>query len=128
VIKAFGPTKHPDPEMPNTPIPVGTPCAWCEELFTAEDCGFTLPFFGGQGHLRTELPFHSSCHLRQVLGSLAHVRRECSCYVPGSTCTDPPGMSRREAACAAVVEWMQLNGEAMQEFFRDRGSKHERAH
>jgi hypothetical protein len=33
---------------------------------------------------------------------VAHLQRKCSCYVRGATCGDPPGMSKREAAKAAV--------------------------
>lgn len=49
---------------------------------------------------------HRECFARRVIGSLAHIERRCSCYVPGATCTDPPEMTRREAARAAVKAFL----------------------
>jgi hypothetical protein len=54
---------------------------------------------------------HRNCAIRAVIGSLAHVEKRCSCYVKGAEETDPPGMSRREAANAAVARWRQLQEE-----------------
>jgi|HubBroStandDraft_1064217.scaffolds.fasta_scaffold32770_4 hypothetical protein len=48
---------------------------------------------------------HYECGLRGIIGSVAHLQRRCSCYVPGSEEGDPPGMSKREAAKAAVKLW-----------------------
>lgn len=48
---------------------------------------------------------HYECALRAVVGSVAHVERRCSCYVPGSTCGDPEGLTKREAARAAAALW-----------------------
>jgi hypothetical protein len=48
---------------------------------------------------------HRECEMRAVLGSVAHLERRCGCFVPGSTENDPPGMTRREAARAAVALW-----------------------
>jgi len=41
--------------------------------------------------------------LRLVIGSVAHLERRCCCYVPGSTEDDPPHMTPRQAARAALV-------------------------
>lgn len=45
---------------------------------------------------------HRECFMRQAIGSVAHQEKRCSCFIPGSDCGDPPGMTRREAAKAAV--------------------------
>jgi hypothetical protein len=37
-----------------------------------------------------------------VIGSVAHFQRRCSCYVLGASCGDPEGMTKREAARAAL--------------------------
>lgn len=47
-------------------------------------------------------PFHMDCHARAVIGSVAHIQERCSCFIPGSNEHDPPGMSKRQAARAAV--------------------------
>ena len=62
-------------------------CAYCDELLEA----------GAE--------MHKECTFRAVAGSVAHIEERCACYVPGSTETDPPGMSKREAAKAAVRAW-----------------------
>ena len=51
---------------------------------------------------------HGECLLRQVIGSLAHLEKRCSCFVPGSTEGDPDGMSLREAAKAAAEAYEKL--------------------
>jgi hypothetical protein len=47
-------------------------------------------------------PFHHECMFRVLMGSVAHVLRRCSCFVPGSEESDPPFMSKRNAARAAI--------------------------
>lgn len=46
---------------------------------------------------------HNNCALRSALGSVAHLERRCSCFVPGSTAGDPEAMTMRQAADAAVA-------------------------
>jgi hypothetical protein len=41
---------------------------------------------------------HQECLLRAVAGPIAHQERRCSCFVPGATESDPPGLSKRAAA------------------------------
>jgi hypothetical protein len=48
-----------------------------------------------------------------VVGSVAHLERRCSCYVPGATEGDPDGLTRRAAAEAAVQAFMRLGQEAL---------------
>lgn len=60
---------------------------------------------------------HRACAVRAVIGSVAHLERRCSCYIPGADEGDPPGLSKREAAEAALAVWL-----AQQEDF-DTGMK-----
>lgn len=53
---------------------------------------------------------HRACALRQVIGSVAHLEQRCSCYVVGASEGDPEGMSRREAAQAAMRLWYAQRG------------------
>lgn len=46
---------------------------------------------------------HWECSARAILGSVGHIRGQCTCY--GGTQDDPPGMTKREAARAAVAEY-----------------------
>jgi len=43
--------------------------------------------------------FHYFCIVRMVVGSVGHQLQRCSCY--GGDASDPPRLSRREAALAA---------------------------
>lgn len=45
---------------------------------------------------------HWECDARAVIGSVGHIRKQCPCY--GGTEEDPPGMTKREAAKAALAE------------------------
>jgi hypothetical protein len=55
---------------------------------------------------------HLNCFMRQTIGSVAHQLKQCRCYVPGSTEEDPPGMTKRQAADAAVAVYDQLMEES----------------
>lgn len=52
-------------------------------------------------------PFHEECLFRSVMGSIAHLKKACSCFVPGSSCGDPDGMTKREAAKVAHEYWLR---------------------
>jgi len=45
---------------------------------------------------------HPECQIRLVIGSVAHILKRCGCYVPGSIEGDPPHLTIRQAAIAAV--------------------------
>lgn len=51
-------------------------------------------------------PIHTECFRRQIFGSAAHINRRCGCYVTGSVEHGPPGMTKREAARAAVLAYL----------------------
>ena len=53
---------------------------------------------------------HYECAMRQVIGSVAHLEQRCSCYVPGATCGDPAGLTKREAAREATALWHDQQG------------------
>ncbi|HET7909680.1 MAG TPA: hypothetical protein VFL19_03140 [Nitrospira sp.] len=75
-------------------------CPWCDEPVTEAD---------QQNDLCGQLT-HAECLFRSIMGSVAHIERRCSCYVDDAPEHDPPGMSRREAAKAAVVAYEKREG------------------
>ena len=54
---------------------------------------------------------HLECSIRSVIGSVNHLNKTCSCFVPGSTEGDPPGMTRRQAAKAAADLYFSMHPE-----------------
>jgi hypothetical protein len=86
-------------ECPQVHTPVGQPCSHCDEPIVNGDSGIVY----SNGPVA-----HRNCFLRQSIGSVAHLRKRCSCYVPGSTEFDPPNMTRRQAADEAVRLWEKM--------------------
>jgi hypothetical protein len=76
-------------DCPNVPPPVGEMCSHCGEGIVAKDTGVIY----ANGPVA-----HRNCFIRGVSGSLAHLLRHCSCYIPGSTCGDDPRLTKRQAA------------------------------
>ena len=86
-------------------------CTWCEE-----------PVLVNEQHPSFMQPTHLECGFRSIAGSVAHLQKRCSCYIQGAEETDPPGVSKREAARMALefyrttefkfrdVEWKDYNG------------------
>jgi hypothetical protein len=72
-------------------------CEWCGEPVLA----------GERNHVGFK-DMHVECGFRAVIGSVAHVLRRCSCYMSDSTLSDPPGLTKREAARAAHTLWLQV--------------------
>jgi hypothetical protein len=75
--------------------PLGLVCKGCGESITVGDAGT----FDRDGRV-----IHYECHLRTIIGSVGHQHRRCTCY--GGNEGDPPGMTRRDAAVAAVAAWI----------------------
>jgi hypothetical protein len=48
---------------------------------------------------------HCECMFRMVCGSVTHVRQTCSCYGGTDTDLDPPNLTKRQAAKAALDEY-----------------------
>lgn len=63
-----------------------------------------MPVLGDRGLIVRRV--HNECALRMVLGGLNHLKGRCSCC-GGTDPPDPEGMTRREAAVAAVVFWKE---------------------
>lgn len=78
-------------------------CEYCDEAIDdEEDRYIPLPidaavalFPEGIGKLLTA-DLHRTCFIRTIVGSVAHQKRTCCCYVRGSVEDDPPGMTPRQ--------------------------------
>lgn len=68
------------------------------------------PVYVMSGHRSAMAEWHRECAIRSVVGSLGHLRGTCSCF--GGTVEDPPGMTKRQAARAAMAEWKRQQGSA----------------
>ncbi len=79
--------------------PVGRACLWCYELIVDGDAGLIVPHTTRQGV--ADEPRHVDCFVREVLGGLNHLRGRCTCS-GGTEPPDPPGLTLRQAATAAV--------------------------
>lgn len=97
-MRRFGLVGNPDLEKVETPV--GDLCGWCGEAIKEGDSGVVIDHVGVK---ITPHPHHQECFLRSIIGSVGHIRRECSCW--GGDMEDPEGMTKREAAIAAVEEY-----------------------
>jgi hypothetical protein len=87
--------------LPKIDTPVKEVCIWCDEPILENESGIMF----ANGPLA-----HKNCFFRQIIGSVAHIKKECSCFSPANPKdTDPEGLTKRQAADAAVALW-----EAMQ--------------
>lgn len=84
--------------------PVGELCGWCNEAIEAGSNGMVI--YSPRPELRPA--YHRACFIRQTVGSLAHIERRCSCFVPGSTSGDPAGLTKRQAAVLAMTAFSAL--------------------
>ena len=85
-------------DLPLVPTPVGALCGWCGEAIALGDDGEIIPHQDGQ--TARDIAHHRECRVRAIVGSVGHQLGKCSCF--GGTEEDPPGMTRREAARAAM--------------------------
>jgi hypothetical protein len=83
-------------DCPQVPVPVGEHCLWCAEVILADETG--VIYSNGPAA-------HIECFLRQTFGSVGHQLGLCSCPGNAGIMDDPPGLSRRQAALAAVEEF-----------------------
>lgn len=96
MVSWFG-KRHNAPIYEDTPqvtTPVGKKCLNCDEPILQGEDGFVEC---------SNNAFHRACFLRRIIGSLAHQMGVCSCYKGGSELHDPPGLTKREAAEAALA-------------------------
>ncbi len=82
-------------------VPEGCPCEHCGEAIEEGNQGIELD------GIEPKAMFHLNCFLRQVIGSVAHQMRTCSCYVPGAHEGDPPELTLRQGANLAVELWAE---------------------
>lgn len=100
-IDYFGPSYKRKNYERQVDAPIGQLCILCEEAVIEGDTG-TIDL-GGR-------VTHHECAMRGIIGSVGHQMRRCSCYVPQEISEeDPAGMTRREAAIAAVALWEKLH-------------------
>lgn len=79
-------------ELEVVDTPVGELCIHCLEEIAEGDAG--VLYSNGP-------PTHADCYIRQAIGGVNHILGRCTCC-GGNEDPDPPGMTRREAARAAV--------------------------
>ncbi len=83
-------------------------CLWCDEPVEGADPKEGMLYFNGVLYIKRFL--HINCYLRGRYGSVGHQEGKCGCRGGPNTMDDPPGMSKREAADAAVFMWQTKNG------------------
>lgn len=83
------------------------PCLRCKEIVQRRD----------QHHYYSNRPepVHHACFMRPIIGSVKHLKRECSCFVKGADETDDPSLTPRQAAEAALALWESLPKEYFDE-------------
>lgn len=89
--------------------PVGYKCAHCAEEIIDGDDGWLIP-----DYLKRYAPFHAECHLRRVVGSVAHQKKQCSCYkaaqlADNSMACEEAGNKRRAARAAETYFYTRVD-------------------
>ena len=82
------------------PIPENRTCLHCQEGLTAADAGVVVG----------PLVAHEACFVRGLAGSVGHQCGLCHCPGRAGVMEDPPGMTTREAAQAAMQFAILLRG------------------
>lgn len=82
------------------PLPLPAPCFRCGEP--------VLPTDKRHYYMNVPAPVHQACFMRPIIGSVAHIEKRCSCFVPGADENDDPALSIRQAAEAALARWEQM--------------------
>ena len=85
-------------DAPRVITPAGEICVHCEEPISPGDSG--VVYANGPAA-------HRNCFLRATFGSVAHIEKRCSCFVPSASEADPPGLTKRQAADAAVEKLIE---------------------
>lgn len=80
-------------------VPIGELCFHCGERFNINDNGFAVPCIAHDEI--SEIYYHQECHIRLIVGSVAHQQKRCTCY--GGKDEDDPALTRREAAQQAML-------------------------
>jgi hypothetical protein len=82
-------------------------CEWCNEPIAEDDATKWIPHLGKIGVPAVTKPWHINCFIRSMIGGLNHLRGTCHCC-GGTDPPDPPEMSLREAADAAVRHYREM--------------------
>lgn len=92
------------------PTPAGEPCSWCGEPVALGDSGVVIPHMGrtggpcdAEGWGGRMRPAHWACHLRSVLGGVAHQLGLCTCCGGDRATAEAAaaGLTARQEALAA---------------------------
>lgn len=86
-------------DCPQVDVPFGAQCIHCLELIDEDDRGVVY----ANGPVA-----HVECHFRSFAGGVNHQLGKCCCC-GGTEPPDPPGMTSREAARAAMETWARLH-------------------
>jgi hypothetical protein len=100
-MKYFGPPHLRKLHEMQIATPLHMACGHCGERFADGDIG-TIDLGG--------TALHYECGMRLVIGSVGHQKKQCVCY--GREDEDPPGMTKREAARAALRLFEQSASDA----------------
>lgn len=79
--------------------PLRMVCSWCDEPIALDENGF-IEDEVAVGQEVADV-WHHECYLRVIHGGVNHQAQLCTCY-GGTLDSDPPEMTRREAARAAM--------------------------
>jgi hypothetical protein len=95
-----------------TTVPVGEPCARCDEPIGAGEPGVMM------WHVKADMsgqyrPLHYACFMRQSFGGIDHVVRHGRGRCDGKCAPDPEWLSRRRAAEIATELWQAAGTEMM---------------
>lgn len=81
------------------------PCPRCGEPIALED--WIEPVLGlGEGRRL----YHLECFMRGVVGSIGHQQGLCMCHGGPGTLDDPPELTNRQAARAAIDHYLRTHG------------------
>lgn len=90
-------------DLQKVDVPTGIPCSRCNEVIEPTDCGYMVNHIT-QNEI-SQKPIHEDCFMREVVGSVGHQMKKCHCY--GGNEDDPPELTKRQAATAAVKLFYQ---------------------
>jgi hypothetical protein len=83
------------------PAPVGLHCVYCMDPIYADEYGIIMPCVHDDGVV-TRGAYHRECHIRCIVGSVSHQKRQCQCF-GGKEDEESKFPSRRMSAIAAYT-------------------------
>lgn len=95
-------------DSPECKPPLGEKCIQCQEPILEGERGVTMPYLTIDDKTREYLnrrgAVHLECHMRSVLGDVAHLERRCICF-GGDDHDETDGRSYRDGA-RDVMTWL----------------------